>query len=262
MVIWQRYVWERRIVNQLSKDYRRSKNWIRDQLKKARVIKQEIKPQPLVIIIDATFFKRELGILVVRAPHLKRNLYWKEIIHETIEEYLRVRTYLENKGVKIKAVVMDGKQGARGVFGDVPIQMCHYHQKAIINRYLTTRPKLPAGIELRSLVMTLCKTNAQEFQRKLNIWHLKWSNFLKERTIDLINPKKWHYTHRKTRSAYRSLRTNLPHLFTYQRYPELKIPNTTNSLDGSFAHLKELIKLHRGLKGTIKRKMIEEILSK
>lgn len=157
---------------------------------------------------------------------------------------------------------MDGKQGARGVFGDLPIQMCHYHQKQIINRYLTTRPKLPAGIELREITQGLCQTNEQKFISKLEVWQKKWSIFLKERTIDLINPKKWHYTHRRIRSAYRSLKINLPYLFTYQRYPELNIPNTTNSLDGSFAHLKELVKIHRGIKKALKRKIIEEVLSK
>ena len=39
------------------------------------------------------------------------------------------------------------------------------------------------------------------------------------------------------------LTTNLPYLFTYQKYPELAIPNTTNALDGTFAHLKELVNI-------------------
>ena len=32
--------------------------------------------------------------------------------------------------------------------------------------------------------------------------------------------------------AYRSLKTNLPYLFTHRRYKQLGIQNTTNSLDG------------------------------
>jgi len=139
--------------------------------------------------------------------------------------------------------------------------MCHFHQKAIINRYLTRRPRLQAGKELRSLVMTLCKTNEQGFAEALQLWHETWHLFLKERTID-TETKHWHYTHKRLRSAYRSLKNNLPHLFTYQRYPELNIPNTTNSLDGSFAHLKELVKLHRGLKIDLKLKIIQDYLQK
>jgi hypothetical protein len=139
--------------------------------------------------------------------------------------------------------------------------MCHFHQKAIINRYLTRRPRLQAGKELRSLVMTLCRTNEKDFNEALQMWHETWQPFLKERTIE-IGTKRWYYTHKRLRAAYRSLKNNLPHLFTYQRYPELNIPNTTNSLDGSFAHLKELVKLHRGLKLDLKLKIIHAYLQK
>lgn len=139
--------------------------------------------------------------------------------------------------------------------------MCHFHQKAIVNRYLTRRPRLQAGKELRSLVMTLCQTNEKDFDEALQMWHETWQLFMKERTIE-IETKRWHYTHKRLRGAYRSLKNNLPHLFTYQRYPELNIPNTTNSLDGSFAHLKELVKLHRGLKIDLKLKIIHDYLQK
>lgn len=79
-----------------------------------------------------------------------------------------------------------------------------------------------------------------------------------------FNPetKRWFYTHKRLRSAYRSLCTNSPFLFTYQRYPELGIPNTTNSLDGTFAHVKDLLRIHRGLTKRRKFKLIDEILSK
>jgi hypothetical protein len=73
---------------------------------------------------------------------------------------------------------------------------------------------------------------------------------------------KWFYTHKRLRSAYRSLKINLPYLFTYQKYSELNIPNTTNSLDGCFAYLKELVRVHRGINKTLKRKIIQEILTK
>jgi hypothetical protein len=89
----------------------------------------------------------------------------------------------------------------------------------------------------------------------------KWSFFLKERTSDPLAGK-WFYTHKRLRSAYRSLKINLPYLFTYQKYLKLNIPNTTNSLDGCFAYLKELVRVHRGINKTLKRKIIQEILTK
>ncbi|MFZ2800557.1 MAG: hypothetical protein WAZ30_10065, partial [Syntrophorhabdus sp.] len=89
--------------------------------------------------------------------------------------------------------------------------------------------------------------------------YVTWSSFLKERTTDPIAGR-WHYTHKRLRSAYRSLRQNLPYLFTYQKYPDLNIPNTTNSLDGCFAYLKELVRVHRESRRELKIKIIEEIL--
>jgi hypothetical protein len=197
----------------------------------------------------------------MRAPHLKTNIYIQEVQTESVDTYKQGKIDLEQRGYIIQAIVLDGRPGVRQLFFDVPIQMCHFHQKQIITRYLTNNPKLEAGIELKKITATLCKTKEQDFTSVLNDWNQKWSSFLKERTIDSFTGR-WFYTHKRLRSAYRSLKTNLPYLFTYQKYPELNIPNTTNSLDGCFAYLKELVRVHRGANKTLKRKIISEILLK
>ena len=62
-------------------------------------------------------------------------------------------------------------------------------------------------------------------------------------------------------AAYKSLRRNLPYLFTYKKHPYLQIPNTTNSLDGGvFTQLKKLIKLHQGMSRSLKVKLIDDYL--
>lgn len=137
--------------------------------------------------------------------------------------------------------------------------MCHFHQKQIVTRYLTKHPRLEAGIELKAIASTITHTTEPELTTALTRWHEKWGSFLKEKTL-AEDGHHWHYTHRQIRSAYRSLTTNLPYLFTYQKYPELNIPNTTNSLDGTFSHLKNLIGVHRGASRRLKNKMIREIL--
>ena len=246
----------------MAREYKRSLNWIREQLNQAKVIIKPVPPQEVVLVLDATFFKRIFGVLVIRAPHLKRNIYWKEIASETISEYLRARIAVEEMRFRIKAVVLDDRPGVRNLFLDVPVQMCHFHQKLILNRYLTLRPKLEASQELRVICSNLCRTNQAEFTKKLEVWHTKWEEFLKERSTNPEDPRRWFYTHRRVRSAYRSLKTNLPYLFTYLDYPELNIPNTTNSLDGYFTHLKELTRIHRGTKRELKSKIINEILAK
>ena len=80
-----------------------------------------------------------------------------------IDAYRQGRINLEELGYTIKAIVLDGRPGVRQLFSDVPIQMCHFHQKQIITRYLTNNPKLEAGIELKKITATLCKTNERDF---------------------------------------------------------------------------------------------------
>lgn len=109
------------------------------------------------------------------------------------------------------------------MFLDLPVQMCQFHQIAIINRYLTGKPKLEAGKELRSIALALTDSTENEFTDLLDNWYDKWKEFLKEKSIN-IETGKLHYTHKRLRSAHRSLKTNLPYLFTYRKYPELKIP--------------------------------------
>ena len=234
---------------------------MRDKIAVAKTTTKKINPKELVIIADVTFFGRAYGFIVFRSPELKRNLYSACIGYESIMEYHKGIIAIQKQGFSIKAVVLDGRRGVRNLFSDVPVQMCHFHQKQIIQRYLTCNPKLEAAIELKQIADTLSNTNEKEFSKKLTNWHNKWNNFLKERTENLFNSKRWHYTHRRLRSAYRSLNSNLPYLFTHQKYPKLNIPNTTNSLDGSFAHLKEKVTIHRGLRINIKKKIIEQILT-
>ena len=133
------------------------------------------------------------------------------------------------------------------------------YQIAIVTRYITKKPRLQAGVELRELILLLTKTDKESFIGGLNEWNKKWKDFLKEKTIN-PDTDKWHYTHRGLKSAYRSLNTNLPYLFTWYDYPELNMPNTTNSLEGTFSNLKTKLRVHSGLKEHRKKKVINEIL--
>lgn len=147
----------------------------------------------------------------------------------------------------------------RNLFSDIPVQMCHFHQKQIIRRHLTNNPKLEASIELKAITNTLTDTDEKTFTNRFFGWCDKWDFFLKERTTDLFTGK-WYYTHKRVRSARRSIKLNLPFLFTYLKYPKLNIPNTTNSLDGSFTNLKQKTNIHRGFTKELRDKIIEHIL--
>lgn len=254
-------MWHRQTARQLANEYQRSESWIRQQLDSYAFKKSAIQSRPVVIVADMTFIKRTFGIAVARAPRLKKNLAWKMSLTENAEVYRELRWQLRTHGFELQAAVIDGRPGLIEVFGDMPIQMCHFHQMQIMTRYLTTRPKLIAGQTLRHIAMCISKSSEDELKEALDTWYEQWKDFLKEKTL---NPetKHWFYTHKRLRSAYRSIARNVPLLYTYQKYPELKIPNTTNSLDGTFSHLKDMLRIHRGLKRNRKLKIIDEFLSK
>lgn len=172
------------------------------------------------------------------------------------------RSILEERGWTIQAVVVDGRRGFLGVFGDILVQICQFHQIKQVTKYLTRRPKTEAGRALRTLALTLTKTDEATFTRALEKWCDQWSDFISEKTVSSFSNGKttWHYTHKNVRSAYRSLKTNLPYLFTYQKHSHLSIPNTTNALDGSFSALKKKLAVHHGLRQDRRYKVISKLL--
>jgi hypothetical protein len=87
-------------------------------------------------------------------------------------------------------------------------------------------------------------------------WENRWNDFLKERSKD-EQTGRTHFTHKKLRSAWRSIRNNLPYLFVFEHYKELNIPKTTNDLEGSFAALKKRLNNHNGLTLERKKKFID-----
>ena len=213
----------------------------------------------MVAIIDAT----RVGYtwtLVVRDPHERENVYAREISWETTSAYQFAYASLKEQGFSFSAVVCDGRFVATyGLFPGVPVQMCHFHQLQIVIRYLTQNPKLEAGIELLDLTRTLPRTDEASFTDVFRLWQRTWHTFLQEKTIDPETGRS-HWTHKRLRQARDSIVVHLPFLFIFQRYPDLKIPNTTNSLDGSFRKVKTAIGVHAGLTHRRKIKLVTSLL--
>lgn len=206
--------------------------------------------------MDTTYFGRSFGVMVFKDSITGQILYKQYVKQETNKLYLAGIEEIARRGIKIQAIVCDGRKGLLQLFGGIPTQMCNFHQVAIVRRYLTKKPKMQASKELWALVLLLAKTDKESFSGGLAAWHTKWKDFLNERKMD-INGKN-RYTHKRLRSAYRSLQTNLPWLFTWYDNKELNIPNTTNAIDGHFSGLKNKLRNHNGLSSERKKKFIDE----
>ncbi len=258
--LWDEYTNRKQTLKELSKVYKKSHVWVRKRLDEHIVdMPDYLVPQPTIIVPDTTFWGRGYGVMVFRSWTLKRNIWWNEIATEKVSNYYYGRKILEDKGWTFTAAVIDGRRGLATVFKDIPVQMCHFHQLQTITKYLTRRPKTEAGKELRSLALTITKTNETTFTTAILKYENKWKHFLEEKTI-IIGLKRPQYTHKNVRSALRSLKSNLPNLFTYQRYPELHIPNTTNTIDGYFASVKKKVSAHHGLRKDRRFKVISQLL--
>ena len=213
--------------------------------------------------MDASFFgKKETeqwGVLVYRDPNKAEDLWWRFVDEEKVSYYLEGLLILEQAGYEIISVTCDGFRGLLKIFNNYPVQFCHFHQKQIIRRYVTANPQLEAGIDLKDLVEMLGEVSRSEFTAYLKAYLHRHQTFLNEKTTNPLTGKS-SFTHKRLRSAIRSLVTNLPNLFTYQDYPHSKIPNTTNSLESHFSHIKDVVRIHRGLTRPVKEKVIETIL--
>jgi len=217
-------------------------------------------PKSVVLLIDTTYWGRHFGIMLFKDKISGDNLLKFIVKHETNALYLKGISQLTEQGYCIQAVVYDGRRYLiRALANRYPVQLCQYHQIKMIQRYLPKKSKHPAAKTLRLIATMLTEITEVQLKDFLAHWLDEWGDYYEERSV---NPEtgKSHYTHRRLRSAFRSLSHNLPYLFTYQQYPDADIPNTTNLIEGQFGHLKRMLGNHRGMSLAQKMKMIDEIL--
>lgn len=255
-LIWEDYHKGKQTYTQLAEKYGCSERTIQRRLDKVEPSYNKTFPSETIVVMDTTFFGRGFGVMVFKDSQSRTILYKKYVKSETNSDYVAGIEEIFRRGIRVEAIVCDGRKGLFNLFPDIPIQMCHFHQVAIIRRYLTKRPKLPAGKELTAVTQLLVHLDRETFEAALNEWFVKWKAFLNERKTD--EHGKSRYVHKRLRSAYRSLKNNLPWLFTYSEYKHLQIPNTTNALDGTFADLKNKLRNHNGLSLTRKKRFIDE----
>lgn len=250
--IWEEYTQGKQTYAQLAGRFHCSIKTIQRRIDAFTIEKVIPVTRVVIVLMDTTYWGRNFGVMLFKDALSKENLLKYYVKNETNALYIQGIKELQQRGFTIKAIVCDGRKGLIQSFDGIPVQMCQFHQSAIIRRYLTKRPKLKAAQELMEVVDLMKQTDKESFVGALSLWFEKWEEFLNERTDNPLTNKSF-FTHKRLRSAYRSLKNNLPWLFTWYDYYELKILNTTNAIDGHFADLKNKLRNHNGL--SLKRKM-------
>lgn len=260
--IFNKFVFNKQTVRELKEEYGLDKKTIRNILNEYVLHKKVHNPRKIYLVADGTYFGKEKNQetwckVVFRDLKRKENLWWKSGKEETENMYLEGRKYLESLGYEFLSITGDGFGGLRRAFFGIQFQMCLKHMKDIIQRGTTRKPILEAGQVLLALSKTLHKTDKITFERRFQQYLDGYLDFINEKTT---NPETGmsEFTHKDLRQATMSLVRFLPYLFTYEN--DRNIPRTTNTCEGHFSHIKDILSIHRGTSRTLKEKAIDAIL--
>ena len=213
----------------------------------------------VVVLMDTTYWGRMFGVVIMK-DHISGRVLWYKFIDkkETIADYKEGISYLELHGYNILGIVSDGLKGLRQEFYQYRFQHCQFHQVMTVKTKLTLHPKLQASQELLAIAKILCHTDKDSFIGALTAWYEKWKEFINERAKGTDG--KTHYVHKNTRSAYMSLKRNMPWLWTFYDFPELHMPNTNNELEALNSTLKAKLDLHKGISKERRKVFIQDFL--
>jgi hypothetical protein len=234
---------------QMSLTYNVSIKTVRKWMGETRFEKRyydKMEPQEIILLIDTTYFWKKYGYMIFRAwfPKLNKwkNLLWYKVPYETNDKYKEWFWFLIQKRRKILGIVCDWRQWLLWWFLEIPTQMCVYHMKQIITRYLTKKPKLEQNKKLKTISDCIWEYPKEDIKLALDTRYIDYESWINEKNSS------WNYKHERTRKAYNSIMNKLSYCYTFKHYPELWIPKTNNSLEWINSHLKTKSIIHRWLK--------------
>ena len=244
--LWDAYQQEKQTIQELSVRFGKSVSTIKRRL---RNVKREWTQPSLCgggfVHMDVTYWGRSFGVILAMDSSTGEPLYMEFVKSETAKDYSDAIDSIKKRGYEVRGIIIDGKKSLFKLFSDYPIQMCQFHMKQIVRRYLTLNPKLLAARELNALMNKLTKAEEDDFKREYEAWKSDYHETINRRSVYKNGSS--HYTHQRLRTAMRSLDFYLPYLFTYQREDCKGMPNTNNKIEGTITDLKKNLNNHSAL---------------
>ena len=256
------YVDGKQTLNQLAIKYGVNEKTIRRDLEAMHLVQKISKHKQVTIQMDTTYWGRRFGLMVIRDAVRGRVLWRKYVPHETIADYLEGVDWLRSKGFKIYGAVIDGMKGLAKALYPLPVQLCQFHQMLIVRRYITQDPDIEASRALLDLVNAITRMDKESFIGAFSEWYDKYQDVLNERVHDKRIKKTPPYMRPKLRSAYFSIKRNMPLLWTFYDRPKLGLPNTNNALEGLFSELKTKVRVHSGISRENRKKLLDELMKR
>lgn len=204
------------------------------------------------LIIDGTYYNKDICLVVYRDNTIKfTQLYrltdgeWYSEMKEDLENLLAL-------GVQIESITCDGHKALlkaiNKVCCQVIVQRCVIHVQRMCRVWLTAHPQTQPGRELRRIVskLHLIRTPQQSNQwiKELHCWYEQHERFVNEKSSNPLTGRTW-YKHKLLKRSITVIAKALPNLF-YYLYNE-RIPKSTNGLESFFGHLKDNLRIHRGM---------------
>lgn len=255
MHLWKLYQENKQTIKELSEHFGVSESTIKRRLRNVTI---EWEQPPLsgggFVHLDATYWGRNWGVMLALDSATGNVLYLEFIKSETNADYEAAVRSIKDRGYEIKGLIVDGKQSLFSMFSDYKIQMCQFHMKQIIRRYLTLNPRLKAARALKELMETLTSASQITFEQNYLSWKEEWHDTLCRRTK--LKSGKTQYTHKRLRSAMHSIDFYLPYLFAYQLATCEGMPNTNNKIEGTFTDLKKNLDNHSGMSEENRKRFI------
>lgn len=257
------YIEGKQTRNQLAEKYGVSTRTISRDLEGMRHVRKVSKDKHVVIQMDTTYWGRNFGLMAIKDAYRNRILWHKFVRYETVSGYLEGVEWLRENGFKIYGVVIDGLRGLGESLKLYPVQLCQFHQMMTVRHYLTSNPDIEASQKLLSLVNSMVRMDKESFVGAFDEWYLEYKDVLNERVQDRRLKKRTPpYMRPRLRSAYLSIRRNMKRLWTFYGYRDRVIPNTNNGLEAIFADIKSKVRVHSGLTGEHRMKLIDEYISR
>ena len=255
------YIEGKQTLEQLAVKYGVNEKTIRRDLEGMRHVHKIAKYKDVTVQMDTTYWGRSFGLMVIRDA-LRGNVLWhKYVRHETVAQYVEGVNWLRSNGFRIYGAVIDGMKGLSQALKPVPVQMCQFHQMLIVRRYLTQDPEIEASRNLLELVNGMTVTDRESFIGAFNEWYDKYRDVVNERVHDgRIRRRTPPYMRPRLRSAYLSVKRNIPLLWTFYDHPETGLPNTNNALEGLFSDLKTKVRVHSGISREHREKLLDEYI--
>ena len=255
------YIEGKQTLRQLALRYDVSERTIRRDLTGMRFVHSISKYKDVTVQLDTTYWGRHFGLMVIKDALRNKILWHKYVRNETIAQYIEGISWLKSQGFKIYGAVIDGMRGLAQALYPIPVQMCQFHQILIIRRYLTQEPDLEASVQLLDLVKSIKRMDKERVIGACAGGYEKYKDVLNERVHDKrIKRNMPPYMRPRLRSAYLSLRRNMPLLWTFYDHPETGLPNTNNGIEGLFSDLKGKLRVHRGISKDNRKKLLDEYI--